>query len=368
MNKLLTKFIHKSFSKLAPNSTVTNTRVSEVIQIAATTQDFLENTSKKAGNKPNADIIFKRIKDCNIKKLKLTFSFILEFLIKQVKHKLNRREWTVAIDAHYEPFYGNYMDLWVHAYKPKKGCNGSYKFITISIVMGDARFTLLALPVRRGDYTEDLVEELLLTARKYIRIRLVLLDRGFYSAAIIKKLDALKIGYIMFIPRNKKNKKFLKDTDAFSHRYVNHEIIWNHDKTKEKVKFKILIIKDFVDITNFKIYDWIFATNLTNTKALHHVMLYKQRWGIETTYRMFGKFRITTTSVNPVVRYFLFLFVVLLYNLWKFYNMISKFKITFKTFVYFLFLSSISLEHIETFRWGVGNILDLEQIPEINLC
>jgi len=103
--KILSKFLSKSFSKLAPNSTVTNQMISGVIQTAAMTQDFLKNTTKKQGNKPNADIIFKRIKESNIITLKTAFLYILSFMIKNVKQKFNLRKWTAAIDTHYEPFY-----------------------------------------------------------------------------------------------------------------------------------------------------------------------------------------------------------------------------------------------------------------------
>ena len=79
MMKILTQFLSKSFSKLAHNSTITNTMVANVIQTAAMTQDFLENTSKKMGNKPNADTIFDRIRKCDVQTLKIAFLFVLGF-------------------------------------------------------------------------------------------------------------------------------------------------------------------------------------------------------------------------------------------------------------------------------------------------
>ena len=320
--------------------------IAHVVQTAAMAQDFLENTTKKQGNKPNADIIFKRIKESDIETLKTSFLYILRFMIKNVKQKFNLRRWTAAIDTHYEPFYGESTNEWIHRYKPDKGCKGSYKFITISIVISDMKFTLLALPVMRGEYTENLVEELINEARNNLKINLVLLDRGFYSGNIAERLKSLKVKYIIFAPKNKKNKKFLKETSEFSSRFLNHELPTYEIKNPGKVKIKLLIIKDFVDWTNLVIYDWIFCTNLSNLKALSYVKLYKKRWGIETTYRMFGKLRIITTSINPVVRYFLFLITVLIYNLWKFFNILTKSGITFLTFIYILFLNNFNMDHV----------------------
>lgn len=365
MIKILTRFLSKSFSKLAPNCTITNTMVANVIQTAAMTQDFLENTSKKQGNKPNADIIFERIKGSNTELMKTAFLLILEFMIKQVKHKFNRREWTIAIDTHYEPFYGESTGLWIHRYKPKKGCEGSYKFITVSIVIGNARFTLLALPVMRGAYTEELVEELIEGAQKNFRITLVLLDRGFYAGNVIEKLEKHpNMKYIIFAPLNHKNKEFLEETPNFSHRFVRHELPLRKYKTTGKIKVKLLIIRDFVDMTNWVIYDWIFATNLTNTEALTYVKFYKQRWGIETTYRMFGKIRITTVSTDNVVRYFLFVVVVLLYNLWKFYNLVAESEISFKTFVYYVFLSCVDINHVESCKEELEGVFGSIEVCE----
>mgnify|MGYP001563547469 CR=1 FL=1 len=212
MNKILTKFLSKSFSKLAPNCTITNSMVANVIQTAAMTQDFLENACKKLGNKPNADIIFKRIKECSPDKLKLAFLFMLDFMFNNIKQKFNRREWILAIDTHYEPFYGNYTDLWVHGYKPERysDCTGSYCYITIAIVVGQEKFTLMALPVTAGDDKADLIEELIFAAKKNFRIRLVLLDRGFDSGSVIRRLELLRVKYIIFWKRDDKVEEFLE--------------------------------------------------------------------------------------------------------------------------------------------------------------
>jgi len=348
MIKILTKFLSKSFSKLKPNCTITNSMVTNVIQTAAMTQDFLENTSKKLGNKPNADIIFDRIKECDVKILKLAFFFILGFMIKKVKQRFNRREWILAIDTHYEPFYGNYKDPWVHGYKPKgcKDCTGSYCYITIALVIGDMKFTFMALPVMLGEDKADLVEELVAVAKKYIKIRLVLLDRGFDGGNVTRKLKQLGIKHIIFCRRNDKVKRFLEETTNFSHRYFYDEIEWTEDKSIQREPTKYLIIRDYIDLRTFRIYDWAFITNLSNVKAISYVHLYMKRWCIENTYKQFNAFRIRTISTNFIVRYFFFLFRVLLYNLWKFYNAIMNVGSTFKEFVFKLVLASANIDYI----------------------
>lgn len=346
--KLLNKFLSKSFSELAPNSTITNSMVANVIKTAAMTQDFLENTTKKLGNKPNADIIFKRIKECDVEILKIAFIFILKFMMNQVKQRYNKRKWVLAIDTHYEPFYGDKKGLWIHGYKPKgcKDCSGSYCYITIAVVTGQDQFTLMALPLKLGENKADMVEELMSVAKKYLRVELVLLDRGFDGGAVTRRLKQLKIRHIIFCRRNDKVKEFLEKTPSFSHKYFYDPIEWTEDKSTQREPTKYLIIKDYVDLNTMKIYDWVFIINLSRLDAISYVYLYKRRWCIENTYKQFNALKVKTTSVDFIVRYFFFMFRILLYNLWKFYNAVMNSVTAFKEFVYILFLSTVHVDHV----------------------
>ena len=355
---LLKKFLNKSFAKLAPNCTVKNSEVTRVVATAAETQDYLENTTKKLGNKPNADIIFRRISQCDVEKLKLAFIFVLEFMIKRVKEKFNKRGWTLAIDTHYEPFYGSHKNLWIHGYKPKefKDCTGSYCYITISVVVGDGKFTLLVLPVHLGQDMPDLIEELINVAKQNFKVRTVLFDRGFDSGANVRRLKQLDVKFIIFARKNDKIKRFMDETPSFKHKYFYDKITWNQDKSKQTEPTKYLIIKDYVDLRNFKIYDWAFITNLSNLQAISYVHIYRKRWAIENTYKQFKTLRIKTTSTNHIIRYFLFVFVTILYNLWKFHDLALNVKTRFKEFTFKLFLASIDIHYMLICKEEINNI------------
>ena len=99
------------------------------------------------------------------------------------------------------------------------------------------------------------------------------------------------------------------------------------------------------------IYDWIFATNLSGLKAYNYVMLYKKRWGIETSYRMFKDVRTHTYHKHESCSEAFFVscnsYNLYIYNLWKFYNLLVKVEVTFKGFVFSLFLSCLDVEHIQ---------------------
>ena len=89
-----------------------------------------------------------------------------------------------------------------------------------------------------------------------------------------------------------------------------------------------------------KKYDWIFATNLNLKSAEDYVKRYKKRWVIETIYRVTDKIRAYTTSTKSTVRYFLFMFTCLVYNIWRFFQIflgesltLSNFKVNIITFM-----------------------------------
>ena len=73
-----------------------------------------------------------------------------------------------------------------------KGATGSYKYIAVSIVSGDLRFVILAIP-KISMETDYYVKELLIFVKSLIPIETVLLDRGFYTWGVIKVLKEFKL-------------------------------------------------------------------------------------------------------------------------------------------------------------------------------
>ena len=63
----------------------------------------------------------------------------------------------------------------------------------------------------------------------------------------------------------------------------------------------------------------------------------KKRWGIETTFRVQDEVRIRTKSLKPEIRFALFVFECMLYNVWQFF----KGRVPFRRFVNILFRRSI---------------------------
>ena len=115
------------------------------------------------------------------KRFKRAFNKTLKSAKKQGMFPNNRKGWVVAVDITNIPYYGDKNDFMVCEGKFKNGTTHFFRFITLSIVEDNSRFTLGVLPVHPLDLTHKLLEELVKCAKTKIRINTVLLDRGFFG-------------------------------------------------------------------------------------------------------------------------------------------------------------------------------------------
>ena len=277
---------------------------------------------------------------------------VMESIAKRINVMLRNRRAVVAFDTTYEPFYGSISSnpFWIHEYKPVNGCNGCFIFITCSIVVGKKKFILGVLPVPIGWNQADYVEKLIKLARRYVVIEACLFDRGFDSYELIARLKNLKVGYQILWKKSKKKETWLtkelwKLKPKQMKEFIKEDGYFHKNKTKYYVRTRFIIIKQYSYKEDSEPYDWVFATNRKLKSQMWYIRGYKCRWGIETTYRVTDEVRLKTTTLDEVKRYFLFVFSSLLYNLWKFANLLLKEKVTFATFV-FVF-SKIVGEHIK---------------------
>ena len=105
----------------------------------------------------------------------------------------------VAIDLHGWRFYGSADTDHVLITYPDLGTNRAYCFATLCIVAPGIRFTLdvLAMDANGFRAKQEAVRSLIAEARRYVSIRHVYLDRGFYQVHVVAELDRLDVGYIV---------------------------------------------------------------------------------------------------------------------------------------------------------------------------
>jgi large-conductance mechanosensitive channel len=295
---LIKKYIANVIKKVSNGLRVATHKIVSAIVEAARTISYVETVSNKA------DTLHRYVKCNEERDLKKAF----EFNTRKATGKMGLGRVTLAIDATNELYYGKNGKLNVRQKKHENGTGEAFTYVVLSVVK-PSPLPLIALPYRQGDDMTTLVKELLEYARSLpITIQCVLFDRGFYIGELIDYLTSEKIRYLIFVPQNKAMKRYISQTDNIAS--FMHKMKYNKYKSWWRTQTRIDVIKDSV-----KDYYWCFATNLR--QSLYLISKYKQRWQIETDFRVHDEARIKSKSNEPIVRYFYFLTSLILLANWE---------------------------------------------------
>ena len=126
-------------------------------------------------------------------------------------------------------------------------------------------------------------------------------------------------------------KRYIKQTHYLSS--FEHLIEYKKYKSSWIAKTKIVIIRDKYfneKEKRWKKFYWCFATNLPSGFSL--IRKYKQRWQIETDFRVHDEARIKSKSNISIVRYFYFLMSLILMGSWE-VNRIDNPNVPFKRYL-----------------------------------
>ena len=256
----------------------------------------------------SADTLLGRLKTIEKCAIERAFSNTVKRLLK----KFVKTNAIVAIDYHDIPYYGDKSDCNVLGSKHQRGTNWCHQYATLEIVLGEHRLTLVVKKLSVDEHEKaSVIRQLIQTAKEYVTIDLILLDRGFYAIECIRTLKTQRLKFIMPVPRNKAIKKTIKENDN------NLPIIIKNIVGKEKncETYNLAMIRG--KTTGKKIAPvFCFATNFTNKTAEQITDLYRKRWSIETGYKSKKKFRIKTSTTSNVIRMLYFYFECILYNAW----------------------------------------------------
>ena len=257
-------------------------------------------------NVPSSDNLLHHISNQPYELLEAGFQKVIESFIGKAKY-LFEKEVVVAIDFNLLEWYGEALPYIIRS-KPRKGTDKFIAFATVAVVEDGKRFTLRVLPVTPFSDKKEIVRELLEYAMKFVKIKVVLMDRAFYSREIIEMLND-QIPFIIPAVNNKKVRKY-----------------------KEVAKRKGKIEYEMGDGTRYRMVvhekDDKLHSFATNTDYAPETIfeLYRKRFGIETQYRIKNRFLGRTCSREYSVRYFFFLLAICIYNLWILVNIIRRGK------------------------------------------
>ena len=315
------KYMKSVFKAVSNSLRVATDKIIAALTEAARTISYVETVSNKA------DTLHRYVKCIGEQDLKKAFELNTRKAIKRMGLGCA----TLAVDCTAELYYGNNGKLNVRQKKWENGTDEAFTYVVLSVVHPKP-LPLMALPYRQGDDLATLVKELLDYARSLpFTIEFVIFDRGFYIGDLIDYLSSVNLKYLVFVPENEAMKRFIDETDDLAS--YHHVMRWNKYKSWWETPTKIVVLEDqrWDKKKNAWVeFHWCFATNLRTGR--HLIRKYKQRWQIETDFRVHDEARIKSKSNDPRIRYFYFLTSLILLANWE-VNRLSHPTVCFKRYL-----------------------------------
>ncbi len=258
---------------------------------------------------PSGDALMQQLQKLSVNEVEEQFNAIFERQFTKICKK--KKKVIAIIDVHEQETYSKEKRTSddIRGGKHKNGTNFFFKFATAQVIVGNKIMTLAVRFYRRQNKLNIIVNEMVNYLKKFVKIKVLLLDRGFRDVKIFNWLEYLQVPVLM--PCFKDN----KTRDEFEKNARNFKVVKYYWKNpdNEFADFKLLMIK----LNNGK--EIGFYTTIRFAffhSAKYFLELYKKRWNIETGYRLQKSFLPKTTCVKGVVRYFYFCYAVAMHNLW----------------------------------------------------
>lgn len=246
-------------------------------------------------------------------------------LVGDLPKALRRRKQRLAIDLHLMPYYGEpFKDAKeIYRSQAKKGTNDFHAYASAYVVQHGQRYTVALTPVERGEDMKDVIQRLLKYARAAgVRPRLLLLDRGFYSVAVIRYLQQARVPFLMPAVARGRRPKGGKPATGIRGFQQRKKGGWGkHTLTSDKTRATVSIC---VFCGNYRgqwkrhgRYAWVYAYwGFAASSGRWVANTYRLRFGIESSYRQLNEARVKTCTRNPVVRFFLVAVALIVRNVW----------------------------------------------------
>jgi putative transposase len=221
-----------------------------------------------------------------------------------------------AIDFTSDPYYGEIVNVnkdYVIKSKMKDSTTTFYSYVSLYLTTKGQRLTLAVFPVKKGVSKVEYIRKFLdILNDANVNISVLCLDRGFYSKEVFSFLQMENIPHI--VPVRKHGQKLKKILRGNHSRYAQYTMMG----TGEPLDLTLGIDVQYLQGRNKKYgnvnlgyvvngIDW-------NPRKIYRV--YKNRFAIESSYRIRNIVRAKTSSRNVAIRYLLTIISFLLKNIW----------------------------------------------------
>jgi putative transposase len=251
-------------------------------------------------------------------------------LVTHVPKALRRKSRMLAIDLTLIPYHGRpALDKKeIFRGEPKSGTTHFHAYATAVVLHKGYRYTLALVRVEYGDSMKEVLRRLLaIVRRRGVKIRFLLLDKGFFSVEVMQYL--LRAGRGFIIPaavrgRKPKNPKtpphglraLLKKKSGYYRETITSG--QTKDKPKTSVTVNICVAtKHFThEETGRRRKRLLYVVSKVRRTPDEVRELYRKRFGIETSYRQMNEAKIKTCTRDPRLRLLFVGIALVLRNVW----------------------------------------------------
>lgn len=249
-------------------------------------------------------------------------------LATKLPRALLRKARVVAIDLTLIPYHGKpaHDVREIYRGKPKSGTTHFHAYATLAVVHKGHRYTLALVRVERGEAMKDVVQRLLgIVRRRGLKIKFLLLDKGFFHVAVISYLKRAGHGFIIpAVPRGRKPKPpkqpvglrlLLKKTDG----YYSHTLTGKVNRQRRSTRLTICVAtKKYIHRKTGQRREKRLLYAVWKLRRTPDVIreTYRKRFGIETSYRQMNEARIRTCTRSPRERLLFVGIALVLRNVW----------------------------------------------------
>jgi hypothetical protein len=230
-----------------------------------------------------------------------------------------RRPWTCAIDLHYVPYYGSRDTAHIVGGQKKQGTGYFHAYATCVLIHRRRRYTVGLLSVEKGLKPHEQVKALLeqVTSRG-LKVGGVALDAGFDSGETLLLLQERKVSYVVPLRRkgngtNRRNECYSKPSGTLA------TVEWVTEKSRKSVQTRALVWKRRTEARSrvYAFSGWGAAQAVSEARrAWRGRRRYRERFGIETSYRQKNQARGWTTSTSAEYRLLLEGLALVLRQVW----------------------------------------------------
>ena len=242
-------------------------------------------------------------------------------LASQVPSRAFKRPRNTAMDYHEQAYYGKTPQaegLWIRA-EAKDGTTHFYRVATAYMIWRAMRVTLAVRFVLPQEDSVRIVADLLksLKALKY-KVKTLFLDRGFAGVRIMRFLSKTQLRAVIACTIRGKaggTRALCVGRGSYTTRYTFHSP--DHGQFIAHLAVCKVFTTSRRTRRNIRRADWMIFIMIHCRYSPQRVrQVYRQRFGIESSYRCARSTRGWTTSPNPVIRFVLIALSFFLLNVW----------------------------------------------------